>query len=293
MQTTAADGRERRIGYLCAFAVLFIWAGFLIFSRLSQRQAVTPWDLAALRYIGSFLAALPLLAIFGLPKLPPFRVAMVTLFAALGYPLLVFPGFQFAPTAHAGVLLPGMLPFFTAAFGYLLLSDPWTRSRLVALLIVACGILLLAFDTFGDHPGAWRGDLFFLSASASWSVFGVLLRRWRIRAIDATMILAIAPAPIFLPVWWLLLPSTLDAVPAGVVAFHLIFQGVFATVVAAFLFSRAVTALGPSRTTSVTALTPAMASLAAWPLLDEPLGVAGLAGIALVSLGMVVGVRSR
>ena len=46
---TPDPARERRIGYACAFAVLFVWTGFLLSSRLSQQQAFTPWDVAALR----------------------------------------------------------------------------------------------------------------------------------------------------------------------------------------------------------------------------------------------------
>jgi len=160
----------------------------------------------------------------------------------------------------------------------------------VALCGVAAGIVLLATDTFGAHPGAWRGDLLFLAASCCWAVYTVLVRRWRVPAVPATIVIALAPAPIYLPVWWFALPSNLAAVPLGPVAFQFVYQGAFATVVAGFLFTRAVTAIGAPRTTAITALVPAMAALAAWPLLGEALGAAGLAGVALVSVGMVLGV---
>jgi drug/metabolite transporter (DMT)-like permease len=282
--------RERRIGYLSAFAVLFVWSGFLVFSRLSAQQAFTAWDVAALRYAGSFLAGLVLLAFFGLPRLPPGRIAVIVATAALGFPLLAYLGFGFAPAAHGGVLMPGMLPFLTAALGAWLLAEAWTRQRLVSLGVVAAGIVLLATDTFGAHPGAWRGDLLFLAASCCWAVYTVLVRRWRVPAVPATIVIALAPAPIYLPVWWFALPSNLAAVPLGPVAFQFVYQGAFATVVAGFLFTRAVTAIGAPRTTAITALVPAMAALAAWPLLGEVLGAAGLAGVALVSVGMVLGV---
>lgn len=282
--------REKRVGYACAAAVLFVWTGFLVFSRLSQQQALTPFDVAALRYAGSFVVALPLVAIFGWPRLPPARLAAVVATAALGFPILAYLGFRHAPAAHGGVLMPGMLPFMTAALGLVLLAEVWTRQRAVSLAVVACGIALLAQDTFGDYPGAWRGDLLFLAAAACWSTFTVLVRRWGIPAIQATLIIALAPAPFYLPVWWLALPSTLAAVPLGATAFQFVYQGAFATVIAAFLFTRAVTAIGPARTTAVTALVPAMAALAAWPLLGEPLGLPGLLGVGLVSAGMILGV---
>jgi drug/metabolite transporter (DMT)-like permease len=285
-----ADAAEQRAGYICAFAVLSIWAGFLVFSRLSQQQTFAPWDVAALRYAGSFLAALPLLAIFGLPRLPPLRAAALVATAAFGFPILAYLGFRFAPAAHGGVLMPGTLPFLTAALGAVLLAEAWTRRRALSLLVVAGGIGLLASDTFGLHPEAWRGDLLFLAASCCWATYTVLIRRWGVPAMGATLVVALLPAPLYLPLWWLALPSNLPAVPLGAVAFQFVFQGAFATVLSGYLFTRAVGAIGAARTTSITALTPALVALAAWPLLGEELGVLGLLGVALVSGGIILGV---
>jgi drug/metabolite transporter (DMT)-like permease len=284
------DRRTRRIGFACAIAVLFVWTGFLLSSRLGAKQAFTPWDVAALRYAGAFVAAVPVAMLVGWPRLPPRALLMVIATAALGFPLLAYHAFAFAPVAHASVMGPGMLPFLTAAFGWLWLSEAWTRRRALSLLVVACGIALLASDTFGDHPGAWRGDLLFLAGSSCWAIYTTLVRRWGIGALETTLSVALWAAPLYLPVWWLLLPSNLVAIPSGAVAYQFIFQGMFATLVAGFLYTRAVTAIGAPRTTTITALVPAMAALLAWPLLDEPLGLAGLAGVGLVSAGMALGV---
>ena len=291
-RTPDAAARERRTGYACAFAVLFVWVGFLLSSRLSAQQDFTPWDVAALRYAGAFGAAIPLALWLGWPRLPPLRLAAIVGTAALGFPILAYNGFAFAPTAHAGVLNAGMLPFFTAALGAVFLAEAWTRRRLVSLLVVAGGIGLLAFDTFGAHPGAWRGDLLFLAGSFCWAIYTLLVRLWGIPAMTATLSAALWAAPVYLPVWWLLLPSNLGAVPMGAIAWQFVYQGVFAVLVAGFLFTRAVNAIGAPRTTTITSLVPAIAALAAWPLLDEPLGLWGLVGVALVSAGMVLGVLS-
>jgi drug/metabolite transporter (DMT)-like permease len=281
---------ERRIGYACAVAVLFVWAAFLLSSRLGAKQDFTAWDVAALRYAGAFLAVLPLLAVFGFPRLPPRRLLVIVGTAAFAFPLLAYHGFAFAPAAHGGVMLPGTLPFLTAALGAALLHEAWTRRRVLSLAVVALGIALLAFDTFGAHPGAWRGDLLFLAGSFSWAVYTTVIRLWGVSALHATLSAAFWAAPLYLPVWWLLLPSNIGAVPAGAVLYQLVFQGVFAVLVAGFLFTRAVTAIGAPRTTAITALVPGMAALAAWPLLDEPLGSAGLLGVGLVCAGMILGV---
>jgi drug/metabolite transporter (DMT)-like permease len=286
----AADAAERRIGYLCAVAVLFVWAGFLLTARLGTKQAFTAWDVAALRYAGSFLAVLPLLAVFGFPRLPPLRTAAVVATAAFGFPLLAYLGFSFAPVSHGAVLNPGLLPFWTALLGALFLGEGFPARRVVSLLVVAGGIVLLALDTFGEHPGAWPGDLMFMAGSFAWAVYTTLVRRWGVSAVQATLAVAFWAAPVYLPVWWFLLPSNLAAVPPGPIAFQFLYQGILAVLVAGFLFTRAVTAIGAPRTTTITALVPGMAALSAWPLLGEPLGALGLVGIALVTAGMIIGV---
>ncbi|MBU8539546.1 DMT family transporter [Falsiroseomonas tokyonensis] len=280
--------RERRIGFACAFAVLFVWTGFLLSSRLSASQALTPWDVAALRYAGAFLAGLPLVALLGLPRLPPLRLLAILAAASFGFPIFAYHGFTLAPAAHGGVMLPGTLPFLTAALGVAFLGEAWTRRRIASLLVVAAGIGLLASDTLGAHPGAWRGDLLFFAGSCCWAVYTLLIRLWGIGAMQATLSIALWSAPIYLPVWWFLLPSSIGQASGGAVLYQLGYQGLGATILAGLLFTRAVTALGAPTTTTITALVPGMAALAAWPLLGEPLGWAGFLGVALVSAGMIL-----
>ena len=282
--------RETRIGLSCAFSVLFIWAGFILVSRFSARGILTSWDMAALRYTGAFLAALPLAARHGWPRLPPAQAVAVVATAGLGFPLLAFAGFQFAPASHGGVMLPGMLPLQTALLLWLAHGERWTRARGGSLALLGVGVALLAHDTFGHHPGAWRGDLLLFSGSFAWSVFTLLVRRWQIPALTTTLVIALYAAPVYVPIWLLWLPSRIHTAPIGEVGFQLVYQGVLAVVVAGFLFTRALTALGPMALTAITAVVPALTALAAWPLLGEPLGVEGLTGVGLVSAAMLMGV---
>jgi len=281
---------ERRIGLACAFSVLLIWTGFHLSGRLSARQALLPWDLTALRFGGSFLAAMPLVAMYGWPRLRPWRAVALIATAAFGFPMLAYFGFGLAPAAHAGVVLAGSLPLLVAALSVLFLGERWTATRLLSLAVVAAGIALLFSDTFGAAPGAWRGDLFFLGSVLSWAIYTVLIRHWREPALRVTLAVAIYPAIVYLPLWWFVLPSHIAIAPVGVVVFQGLYQGIIAVLLAGFLFTRAVNAIGAGMTTSITALVPAMVALGGWVLLGEPLGPAGLAGVALVCLGMLLAV---
>ena len=282
--------REARIGLACAFSVLFIWAGFILVSRFSAKGLLTPWDMAALRYSGALLAALPIAARHGWPRLAIRQAAGVVATAALGFPLLAFAGFQFAPASHGGVMLPGMLPLQVAVLLWLAHGERWTRARVAALALVVAGVALLARDTFGANPGAWRGDVLLFCGSFCWAVYTLMVRIWRISALQATLAIALYTAPVYLSVWWLLLPSRIHAAPPGEVVFQLVYQGALAVVVAGFLFTRALTALGPTTLTAITAVVPALTALAAWPLLGEPLGAEGLIGVGLVTAAMLLGV---
>ncbi len=285
--------RDRRIGYACAIALLFVWAGFLLSSRLGARQAIPAWDLAALRFAGSCLAALPLVAFFGWPRLPWRQGVLVMATAAFGFPLFTFFGVSFAPAAHGAVLLSGVLPFMTAALAWAVLGEAWSRRRVASLAVVACGIGLLAAATFGDHPGAWRGDVLFLCATLSWAIYTTAVRQWGIGPAQGTLAIALWAGPIYLPLWWVFSPTGLADIPFGQALYHFLFQGVFAVLVAGFLFLRAVKSIGAVRTTAITALVPGVSSLAAWPLLGEPLAPLGIVGVGLVTLGMVIAVTQK
>lgn len=284
----------RSQGLLCAIGVLLIWAGFLLTSRLSQAQAFTPWDVAALRYTGAFLAALPLLAWRGLPRVAPGRALVLTSLAGFIFPIGAYWGFHFAPAAHGAVLLPGLLPFLAAGLWWWVFGEAWGWQRFLSLGLVALGILLLASDTFTAHPGAWRGDLLFILGCLSWAFYMVQVRRWGVSALDATLVIALLAAPLYLPIWWLFLPSNLGTVPGAAILFHTVYQGAFSVILAGFLFTRAVVLLGGPQTSAVTAVVPALVALGAWPLLGETLGGLGWAGVLMVTLGMIAGVvRAR
>lgn len=282
---------ERRIGFACAFAILFVWTGFILASRAGARGVLTPWDLAALRFGISLFVLVPLMLRGALKTIPLQRILVMGGTAGLGFALFAYNGFALAPAAHGAVLLPGALPFVTALFARAWLGEALTARRALSLSVVGFGIALLAGAEFLATPGAWRGDILFFIATSIYAVFTVLAQRWRITAIQATVAVAVGAAPIYLPVWWLALPSNLGAAAWQEVAFQGVYQGLVVMVLASLLYMRALVALGSTTVSLFTAVVPALAALGAWPVLGEPLGLGALAGVMLVTGGMILGVR--
>lgn len=272
--------------------MLFVWSGFLLSARLSPAIGLTPFDMMMLRHVGAFLAALPFLFWRGWPRIPLGRAAVLTAFAGFGFPYAAFLAFSYAPAAHGAVLLPGLLPFTIAVVWWLAFGERWTARRIACLALVGTGIGLIAWDTFGAWPGAWRGDLVFPLGGLSWALYMLCVRRWGLTALDATLAVMLLAAPVTLPLWWVFGGDTLAAAPLEGVVFQTLYQGLFAVLLAGFLFTRAMNAIGAATTSTITSLVPGMTALAAWPLLGEPLGAAGLAGLAVVTAGMVAGVAA-
>lgn len=294
------------IGAACALAVLTIWTSFILIARSSARHALTPFDIAFLRFRFSGLVALPIAALrwralrAGLGGAVAWqRGATLALVAGIGYCGLAYSGFFFAPAAHAAVLLPGSLPLWTSLLALGLLGERLTATRVAGLSLIVIGDLLVGgsslLQAFGGGS-TWKGDLLFLGASMSWALYGVLCRRWRVGAVDATLAIALGCLCSYVPVFavaagsgWA--PSGLAVAPWREIAFQAVYQGGFSMLVAGFAFTQVVAIFGPVRSTMMTALVPALAALSAVPLLDEALSPAALGGLVCVTVGLLFGLR--
>lgn len=305
MTLPGSDGASRRIGpadIAAAIAVVAIWTLFLVLTRQSVKSSFTPWDLAFVRF--GFAAAVVLPVFLWRPagqrfgKLTMGRALAVALFAGVGLTCIIFTGLSFAPAAHAAVLTTGTLPFSVAIFSWWMFGDRIAGRKLLSLGLILLGVLCMAWYSFvsaaADAPeGAWRGDILFPFASASWAVFVVLVRRWGVGAVDATLATALISFVIYAPVYLLFLPKQIMAAPWFDIVWNGVFQGILALVVSMSLYTRMVQAFGPSRTTMITAVCPSLAALIAVPVLGEPLSALVLMGLAAVTAGMVVGVSGR
>ncbi|MCH8180765.1 MAG: DMT family transporter [Proteobacteria bacterium] len=285
-------------GYLAALATVLIWAGFILISRLGGKTGLTGWDIVALRLGTASLVLLP----FSL-RLPAGtwrdpKLWTLALSGGLTFLVLVYAGFKLAPAAHGGILMPGMQPFLVTAAAWLILGARPPRQRVLALVPIALGVLCVAIPSvMGTHGGASThastllGDVMLFSASVSWAIYSVLVKKWAYDGWLLTRFVALASCLVFMPVYLLFLPKGLDQVPMSMLVLQALYQGIGPTILAMVLFLKAVTILGAERTGAMVALVPVMAGLGAVPLLDEPLTVWLVAGLLLVSTGAFLAAR--
>ncbi|MBI2732028.1 MAG: DMT family transporter [Aquabacterium sp.] len=283
-------------GYLAALGTVFIWAGFILVSRMGGKTALTGWDIVALRLGTASLFLLP----FSL-KLPPGtwrdrRLWIMALTGGLLFLILVYAGFKRAPAAHGGILLPGMQPFLVTALAWLLMGARPSRLRLFGLIPIAAGVACVAMpQILGGHegPGTLAGDALLFGGSVAWATYSVLVKKWAVDAWLLTRFVALASCLVYMPVYLACLPKGIDQVPMSVLLLQGLYQGLGPTIVAMLLFLRAVAILGAERTGALVALVPVMAGLGAVPLLDEPLTAWLVAGLLLVSGGAFLSARLK
>ncbi len=306
MPSQPLSRRAAWTGVACALAVLAIWTSFILIARFSARHALTPFDIAFLRFLFSGILALPvaawrwraLRAGLGGP-LALRRGAALAVAAGVGYCAFAYSGFFFAPAAHAAVLMPGSLPLWTSLFAVALLGEPLTPTRVAGLSLIVAGDLLVGGTSLlqaFDGSGTWRGDLLFLCAGMTWSMYGVLCRRWRVGPVDATLAIAIGCLVSYVPLFALAaaagwVPSGLQAASWREITVQAVYQGGFSMLLAGLAFTQVVATFGPVRSTMMTALVPALAALSAVPLLGEALSAAAVGGLVCVTLGLLLGLR--
>ena len=116
--------RDLAVGLAAGAVVVAIWTAFLLVSRAGVLGPLLPTDIAGLRMSVAFVAAAPIAWRFGLAGLRPYQAAVVTATAGLGFPLLAYWGFAFAPAAHASIMMTSTLPLWTALLARLVLGEP-------------------------------------------------------------------------------------------------------------------------------------------------------------------------
>ncbi len=303
----------RQKGVMAAVVTVAIWTSFIVIARASASHTLTPFDLALCRIVGASMVLLPWgwwltrghrgdtgVSFGGFSPLPLRQTVQAGLFGGLLYAVLAYSGFFHAPAAHASVLLPGSLPLWTALLAAVLLGDRITPARALGLACIVAGDLLVGgaslWGAFSGTGGtAWRGDLLFMAAASCWAVYGVLARKFGLDAVRATIGITVFAfctyVPAFVLLTWLgVLPSRLASAPWGEIAFQTVYQGVGSVVVAGIAFTQMIRHFGPVKSTMLTALVPGLSAMAAVPLLGEALHWHLLAGLAMVTLGILFGV---
>jgi drug/metabolite transporter (DMT)-like permease len=306
----------RTVGIAAAIITVTIWTSFIVVARYMALKSLTPFDIVFYRIVGASLVLIPwgIYLVKAQRKTNPqskswlgispvsMRITVVVgLFGGVGYSMLAYSGFLFAPASHASVLLPGTLPLSTAILSVLLLNEKLSKQRVLGLIIIMLGGILVGgmsiWTSFQQGGEIWKGDALFVTASTCWAMYTVQCRKHALGAVPATVAVITFCALFYLPAYALaavtgLITSKLLTAPLWEILFQGIWQGMGSVVISGISFTKMVQYFGPIRSTMITAVVPGLSALSAVIFLGEPLYWALLAGLAMVTLGLLVGVRA-
>jgi drug/metabolite transporter (DMT)-like permease len=302
---------SQNVGRLSAVITVLLWTSFIIVGRASSSHVLLPLDIACSRILGASLVLLPWAwwmmreprqrgeqvgSLFGLSPLPLRQTVQAGFLGGLMFALLAYAGFFFAPAAHASVLMPGSLPLWTTLLMWLFLREQIGVHRAIGLGFILMGDVLVGgaslFKAF-EGGDVWIGDLMFVCASISWSAYSVTVRRFGLDAARAITAFALVS---FVPLFTLLvqlniLPSHFSQASWSEILLQVSFQGVGSVAVSGITFTQMIRSFGPVKSTMITALVPGLSALGAVIILGEPMSWNLMVGLALVTCGILFGVR--
>lgn len=297
---------DRRLipGLAFGLVTVLMWAGWSVVSRRAALGGMDAFDVTALRFLVAGVISLPLLlrrriSLQGISRpaggILPWR-AVVLMFVGAGIPycLVSLGGFSFAPAGHGALQVPSTVMILTTLYAALFLGERPRRRGLLGLAGVLAGAVVVGLSGLvGDmEPGAWRGHVLFFLAAVCWATFTLAARIYRVDALTSTAAVAVVSALVYLPPYFAVTGSRLWHQPLDELLLQGLYQGLIAGVLAIITFTKTIEALGAPRAALFPALVPVLSNLLAVPALGEPLTATTIAGMVLITGGMVLAMSS-
>lgn len=284
----ALGQRSFTIGIVSAVAVFCIWSGFFVISRLGVTTALTPYDLAALRFMVAGVVTLPFVY-WWWPRGLEWWQAPLLIVCGPGsiYTLILYYGLQNAPAAYAGVFANGSIPIATMLLAAVIAKDypgPWRMLGIAILYLGGTMVGLRGLSAGGGDVG--QAIFIFVASSLLVSTYIYGISQWGLSPWNALAIINVPNMLVYLPIWYFLLPSGIDQATFHEVATQVAFQGLGPGFFALIFFTLSAKHLGASATSGFSAAVPAGVAVLAIPVLGEsPVAIEWI-GIALVTIGL-------
>ena len=214
---------------------------------------------------------------------------IITLTVLLGpiYVLAVFGGFKLAPAAHGGIFMNGVLPLITLVITWTWLSQRPSKQEIFGSLIILCGVILTVGDTSFSFLNTWQGDLMLVTAALFFCLYMVVSRLWSVTSLQVLMCSSVLNAIIFVPIWYLFLPSGIAEATPTEFWLQALFQGLVPNLFGLLMITLAARHIGPSNTAAYMASVPGLVALLSLIFLNEPIGLISWAGIFVLTIGIL------
>jgi drug/metabolite transporter (DMT)-like permease len=279
-------------GVLAALATVTIWAAFLIGTRFAVSGNLTVDEVLVLRLVPAFLIMIPLMLKLGVivHGQSIFSLLMIALGATAVFPYLISTGVYYAPASDAGALAPGMLPFWTALFAFLITGEKPSKIRTLGLIIILLGAIVVGSYSILSSIGqnTWKGHFLFLAGSGMWSVYSVYFRQSGIDPLKGLVFGLFWGTAMVIPLLVFFGDVSFEKASTFDIFSMIVLQGLLIAIFAMLLYNFAIRQLGPAQTAAFGALTPILALIGGFIFLGETITLLKSIGIFIVAIGVVL-----
>ena len=282
--------RNQILGVILGISATVIWAGWPVLSKIATNNQLAPYDITMLRFSISGLILLPLF-IMRFARLKAIAAKGVVLAFGAGAPYVLFgtSGMAYAPTSHFSIIMPTSMLLFTTLGSVLWLGEKLTLTRILGISFIIAGVVFVGANSLGGLAigDTLIGDFMYLMCGLLWSIYTLLARYWKINPWDATVLVSMVSIVLYMPFYLYQFGGQILAVETDTLIIQGLYQGVFASIGALYLYSKSVTLLGATKGAIFSVLLPPLSLLLGSFLLEEVLTWVEIGGLILVCLGML------
>jgi drug/metabolite transporter (DMT)-like permease len=211
------------------------------------------------------------------------------------YNLFFLYGVRHASAADGSVLVPGLIPVATALLAWAVRGERPRRRSQLGLAVAFAGLVVVASPTGDVGSDRVLGDVLFVGAAISWSVYTLAGRRATARygSVSANVYATAAGTVLLFPIsfldgGW----APLAHAPASALA-GIAYLSVLGTVFGFVAFYEGVRLIGAARASSFALLVPIFGVLSSVVVLHEPLRATLAVGGAIVLGGLWLAESAR
>jgi drug/metabolite transporter (DMT)-like permease len=214
----------------------------------------------------------------------------VTATSVVVYNFTFLYGVTLAPASHGAVIVPGLIPIVTFTIARFLYGEPIPRRRAAGALLCLVGLALVIGPAFVGDARVLAGDALFAAGAVIWAIYTILGRTAtrRFHPAVVTLISAAIGSAVLAALSIGLEPGGFarlgEASLRGVVG--VAYLGTIGTVLGFVFYYLGVQRIGASRASAFSVLIPLFGVSLTVTLLGERFEPIGLAGAALVLVGL-------
>jgi drug/metabolite transporter (DMT)-like permease len=281
--------------YLYPLFTVMLWAGNNVITKAAAGR-IFPAEIGFYRWLLAGLLFTPFLlgpVLRNRAQVKPIlgKIAVLGVLGMAVYQSLAYYAAGITTATNIGIIL-SLVPVMTLGLSIATLGTTLTAGALVGAVVSLAGVLLVV------SQGSWAvlvahgvnlGDAMMLVAAFAYACYSLLLKKWQLRMPPLQLLyLQVLVAIVALFPLFLLSPKTgLNASNIPLV----LYACIPVSMIAPLLWMKAITLLGPSRTTLFFNLVPIFTALVAALALGEQLAVYHFIGGALTLSGVILAER--